>query len=118
MLAVLQPDILLHCACAQLCLFPVPWTIAGQAPLSMGFPRQEYWSGLSFPSPGDLPYSGIEPVSPASPTLASGFSLSHLGSPLYCVVIAYLPVYLSLDFMLFQGRHIHLASLLYAQGMT
>ena len=43
----------------------IPWTVARQAPLSMGFFRQEYWSGLSFPSPGDLPYPGIEPWSPA-----------------------------------------------------
>ena len=42
-----------------------PRLVARQAPLSMGFPRQEYWSGLPFPSPGDLPRSGIEPVSPA-----------------------------------------------------
>ena len=42
-----------------------PWTIAHQAPPSMGFSRQEYWSGLSFPSPGDLPNPGIEPGSPA-----------------------------------------------------
>ena len=42
-----------------------PWTAACQAPLSMGFSRQEHWSGLSFPSPGDLPDSGIEPGSPA-----------------------------------------------------
>ena len=41
------------------------WTIAHQAPLSMGFPRQEYWSGLSFPSPGNLPDPEIEPGSPA-----------------------------------------------------
>ena len=46
-------------------LFVTPWTIAYQAPLSMGFSRQEYWSGLPFPSPGDLPNSGIEPESPA-----------------------------------------------------
>ena len=50
--------------------FVTPWTVACQAPLSMGFPRQEYWSGLPFPSPGDPPDSGIELVSPA---LASGF---------------------------------------------
>ena len=43
-----------------------PWTIARQALLSMGFSRQEYWSGLSFPSPGGLPDSGIEPRSLAS----------------------------------------------------
>ena len=42
-----------------------PWTVARQAPLSMGFSRQEYWSGLPFPSPGDLPNSVIEPRSPA-----------------------------------------------------
>ena len=46
-------------------LFSTPWTIAHQAPPSMGFSRQEYWSGLPFPSPGDLPEPGIEPRSPA-----------------------------------------------------
>ena len=45
-------------------LFATPWTVANQAPLSMGFSRQEYWSGLLFPSPGDLPDPGIEPGSP------------------------------------------------------
>ena len=42
-------------------LFATPWTVANQAPPSMGFSRQEYWSGLPFPSPGDLPNPGIEP---------------------------------------------------------
>ena len=46
-------------------LFAIPWTVAYQAPPSMGFSRQECWSGLLFPSPGDLPNSGIEPGSPA-----------------------------------------------------
>ena len=46
-------------------LFATPWTIAYQAPPSMGFSRQECWSGLPFPSPGDLPNPGIEPRSPA-----------------------------------------------------
>ena len=46
-------------------LFAIPWTVAYQAPLSMEFSRQEYWSGLPFPSPGDLPNPGIEPRSPA-----------------------------------------------------
>ena len=45
-----------------------PWTVAHQAPLSMGFSKQEYWSGLPFPSPGDLPDPGIEPRSPALQT--------------------------------------------------
>ena len=48
-------------------------TVAHQAPLSMGFSRQEYWSGLPCPSPGDLPDPGIEPVSLTSPALAGGF---------------------------------------------
>ena len=46
-------------------LFATPWTVAHQAPLSMGFSRQGYWSGVPFPSPGDLPDPGIEPGSPA-----------------------------------------------------
>ena len=45
-------------------LFATPWTVAYQAPPSMGFSRQEYWSGLPFPSPGDRPGPGIEPRSP------------------------------------------------------
>ena len=45
-------------------VFATPWTVALQVPLTMGFSRQEYWSGLPFPSPGDLPGPGIEPVSP------------------------------------------------------
>ena len=50
-------------SCVQ--LFATPWTVTYQAPLSMGFYRQEYWSGLPFPSPGDLPNPGIKPGSPA-----------------------------------------------------
>ena len=46
-------------------LFAIPWTVAYQAPPSMEFSRQEYWSGLPFPSPGDLPDPGIKPRSPA-----------------------------------------------------
>ena len=46
-------------------LFATPWTVAYQAPPSMGFSRQECWSGLPFPSPGDLPHPGIQPRSPA-----------------------------------------------------
>ena len=46
-------------------LFATPWTVADQAPQSVEFSRKEYWSGLPFPSPGDLPNPGIEPGSPA-----------------------------------------------------
>ena len=51
-------------------IFATLWTVAHQAPLSMGFSRQEYWRGLPCPPPGDLPNPGIEPKSPA---LAGGF---------------------------------------------
>ena len=60
-------------------LFVTPWTVAYQAPPSMGFSRQEYWSGLSFPSPGDLPNSGIEPR--PSAWQVDSLPLSHRGSP-------------------------------------
>ena len=50
-----------------------PWTVACQAPLPMGFFRQEYWSGVPFPYPGDLPNPGIEPTSLTSPTQAGRF---------------------------------------------
>ena len=49
-----------------------PWTATRQAPLSMGFFRQEYWSGLPFPSPGDHPNPGIKPETPVSPALVTG----------------------------------------------
>ena len=57
------------CMCVLSCvqLFVTPWTVAHQAPLSMEFSRQEYWSGLPLPSPGELPEPGIEPSSLVSP---------------------------------------------------
>ena len=58
-------------SCVQ--LFAILWTVAHQAPLSMGFSRQEYWSGLPFPPPEDLSDPGIELTSPASLSLAGGF---------------------------------------------
>ena len=66
---------------AKLCtILTTPWTVAHQAPLSMGFSRPEYWSGLPFPSPGDLPNWGIEPRPPA---LQADFLPSELqGKPL------------------------------------
>ena len=54
-------------------LFATPWTIAHQAPLSMEFSRQEYWSGVPFPPPGDLPDPRIKLASLMSPALAGGF---------------------------------------------
>ena len=60
--------------------FVIPWTIVLQTPLSMGFPRQEYQSGLPFPSPGDLPDLGIEPASPALAGI-HGFSFHQTVPP-------------------------------------
>ena len=51
--------------------FATPWTVVYQAPLSMGFPRHKYWNGQPFPSPGDLPYHGIKPLSLALVSLLS-----------------------------------------------
>ena len=59
--------------------FVTPQTVARQAPLSMGFSRQEYWGSLPFPPPGDLPNPEIKPTSPASCALASGFFTTELG---------------------------------------
>ena len=63
-------------------LFATSWTVACQVPLSMGFPRQEYWRGLLCLPPGDLPKPRIEPTSPSSPALqADSLSLSHRREP-------------------------------------
>ena len=80
-------------------LFAVLWTIALYAPLSMGFSRQEYWSGLPCPPPGDLPNPGIELASLVSPALSDGFfttsttreapfSLDTLPSLLHFILLA------------------------------
>ena len=61
------------CALSHVQFLATPQTVAHQIPLSMGFPRQEYWSGLPFPTPRDLPNPGIKPTSLESPALAGGF---------------------------------------------
>ena len=73
------------CGCMLSCfggvqLFETPWTVALQAPLSMGFSRQKYWTGLPRPSPGNLPNPGPEPESLTSPALAGRFLTSALVS--------------------------------------
>ena len=72
---------LVMCVCALSCarFFVIRWTVAHQAPLSMGFPRQEYWSELPFLSPEDLPDPGIKSQSLAPPASAGTFL--PLGSP-------------------------------------
>ena len=64
----------------KLCLtLSIPWTVGCQAPMSLGFPRQEHWRGLPFPSPGGPPDPGIELESPA--LQADALILRHQGSP-------------------------------------
>ena len=71
------------CVCSVISNSPAtPWTTARQAPLSMGFSKQEYWSGLPFPSPGDHPDAGTEPVSPVSIALQVDSLPLSLGSPM------------------------------------
>ena len=76
-MSVVSPRLVWACMCAlslhHVRLSAAPWTVACQAPLSMVFSRQEYWSGLPFPPPGDLPDPGTEPMSAGSPALAGGF---------------------------------------------
>ena len=71
-----------HCTFGRVQHFVTLWTVAHQAPLSMGFSRQEHWSRLPFPSPGDLPDPGIKSMSPVSPALqANSLPLSHQEAP-------------------------------------
>ena len=78
------------CVCGRVRLFETPWAVACQASLSMGFSRQVYWSGLPFPSPGDLPHPETKPASPAVPALQVGsLPLRHPGSP-YNFTVVYL----------------------------
>ena len=72
---------------SRVLLFATPWTVAHQAPLSMGFPRQGYWSGLHFPSPEDLSNPVIKTQS--STLQANSLPLSHQGSPLCCISDTY-----------------------------
>ena len=76
------------CVCTQLLshaqFFVAPWTVVHQIPLSIGFPRQEYCSGLPFPPPGDLPDPGIKRVSLETPALAGGFFTT---TPPVCVCV-------------------------------
>ena len=82
------------CVLSPVWVFATPWTVAHQAPLSMGFHRQEYWSGLPFPSPKDLPDQGIKLISPVSHALAGRFFTTESpGKPLSSLICSYLTFY-------------------------
>ena len=73
------PSLCMHAfVLSHVWLFATPWTVACWTPLSMEFSRQEYWNGLPFPSPGDLPDPGIEPLSLESPALAGMFFIAEI----------------------------------------
>ena len=109
---IIQILVLLYmCACvlssfSPVLLFVTPWTIARQAPLSMGFSRREYWSRLPCPPLGDLPNPGIEPRSLIPPVLAAGFfitSTTWKPSPIcihYVIFCLFPRFYLALVFSL------------------
>ena len=97
------------CVCVCVCvlshvqLFATPWTIACQAPLSMGFPRQEYWSVLPFLPPGDHPDPGIEPTSPAYPALrVDSLLLSQQGNSNIIHLSIYIYIISSLSLYIYQ----------------
>ena len=85
-------SLLLYKSVSRVPLFVTLWTAACQAPLSMEFSRQEYWSGLPFPTPSDLPNSGIEPTFLTSPILAGRFFTTEpLGKPYNSILSFFLP---------------------------
>ena len=67
------------CMLSHVCFFAIPWTVACQVTMPMGFSRQEYWSGLPFPPPGDLPNTGIKPTFPV--LVGRLFTTELLGKP-------------------------------------
>ena len=90
-------------------LFAIPWTAVYQASLSMGFSRQEDWSGLPFPSPGDLPDPGIEPRSPA--LQADALTSEPPGKPKIVFVVAYFYSELKIPYV---SLHTVLSSVFYS----
>ena len=92
-------------------LFATLWVVACQAPLSVGFSRQEHWTVLPFPSPGDLPDPGIEPASLMSPALAGRFfATSATGKPLNFM---YIHLFIYLYMYIYIHRHVYICVCVY-----
>ena len=92
------------CVCVLSCvwLFATPWTVAQQAPLSTGFPRQEYWSRLPFPSPGIFPTQGFNSLLLYLPM--DSLPLSHLGSPQIILILVFSTKY-GIHFVYLENIH-------------
>ena len=109
------------CLLRHVWLFAAPWTAALQAPLSMGFPRQEYWSGLPFPSPGELPDPGIQPMSPALQVDSLPLNyLGHLHLYIHMILKNYIFSHIHIfvkshlrDYLWFEGLHVPLVKSLW-----
>ena len=86
------------CVLSHVQLFATQWTVACRSPLPMGFSRQEYGSGLPFPSPGDLPDPGIEPSSLVSPALAGRFFTSGANWKAQLHTYMYIPLQILFPF--------------------
>ena len=97
------------CVLGRVRLFATSWTVACQASLSMGFSRQEYWSGLPFPSPGNIPDPRIKPTSLMSPALAGGFFTTGATWDMGIRVIS---------FSYFQGYILYLDTVFYTSKNT
>ena len=95
------------CVLSHVCLFAAPWAIGHQAPLSTGFPRQEYWSGLPFHTPEDLLNSGIEPTSLMSPALAGRFFTTSATCEAYINIYVYIFTYTNMYLYIYIYIHTH-----------
>ena len=114
----MRTNVCMHCVHAQslslVWLFATPWNVAHQAPLSMGFSRQEHWLRLPFPTQGDFPDSETEPTSPMSPDWQTdSLPLCHLGSPMKTNISYLFTVCYSKEV---SQHHLHLTDLEAARG--
>ena len=97
------------CVCVCVCVLShvSTWIIACHAPLSMGIPKQEYWKGLPFPTPGDLPDLGVKPTFLASPALAGGFFITAPYFLIHNVILVFSLKQKQLHIILMFDRKMH-----------
>ena len=123
------------CVCIYICIvshacsvvsnfFATLWMVTHNSPTSMGFSRQEYWSWLPFPFPGDLPHPGLEPTGSVAPELAGEFFTTEsprkpyiyiyaIYMPLYIYIMPYMPLYTYIFYIYIYIMHIYIYIMLY-----